>query len=265
MVSWLEMNKFSAEKYYRIGCLLGNTIQALEHLGKPGGVFRDLNEPNVCAWLELVSKYCREIGLIQSAKCTERITKELSTRETALRDIKSPLDGLQKLINSELEEELFFHVNAEYAKYHHQPFGFDRDGAKPSEAFPSTVSEIEEAGNCLALSRPTACVFHLMRALEPCLCVLSRELSVVKHSPTWHAYLSAFPDAIKANFPAKNAADGEMREFYSGVTERLTWIKDGWRNPTMHSIEATYTESQAVDIYNAVGAFMRHLATKLKE
>lgn len=104
-----------------------------------------------------------------------------------------------------------------------------------------------------------------MRALEPCLGALSRELGVVKHSPTWKAYLSAFPNAIALKFTNKNAADNEMRIFYSGVTERLTAIKDAWRNPTMHSIAATYNERQALDVRNSVGGFMRHLASKLKE
>lgn len=39
-------------------------------------------------------------------------------------------------------------------------------GAVFERAFPSAIFELEEAAKCLALDRPTAAVFHLMRIME---------------------------------------------------------------------------------------------------
>jgi len=44
---------------------------------------------------------------------------------------------------------------------------FDHFGKKVAQAFGGAVEGISEAAGCLALERPTACIFHLMRALEP--------------------------------------------------------------------------------------------------
>jgi hypothetical protein len=44
---------------------------------------------------------------------------------------------------------------------------------------------------------------------------------------------------------------------------KLRAVKDAWRNPTVH-LERNYDEKQAIAVFNAVGAFMRHLSTKLQ-
>jgi hypothetical protein len=52
--------------------------------------------------------------------------------------------------------------------------------------------------------------------------------------------------------------------FYSNVTANLRAVKDAWRNPTMH-VERNYTDEEALDVWNSVRAFLRHIATKLSE
>ncbi|HTE83781.1 MAG TPA: hypothetical protein VK821_03540 [Dehalococcoidia bacterium] len=52
--------------------------------------------------------------------------------------------------------------------------------------------------------------------------------------------------------------------FFSGATAFLMAVKDAWRNPTVH-VEINYDEEKALDVWNSVKAFMRHLATKLGE
>jgi hypothetical protein len=131
--------------------------------------------------------------------------------------------------------------------------------------FPSSQRDVEEASKCLALDRPTACVFHLMRVLEPALGAIAKALGVQKQSPAWNAYLTAFRAAYTAKFVAKTAADKDSIAFYSGLEAHLTAIKDAWRNPTMHAVETSYSESEALDIYRAVGAFMRKVSTQLSE
>ena len=65
-------------------------------------------------------------------------------------------------------------------------------GTEVAARFPRAIVDIEEAGKCFALGRFTACVFHLMRVVEAGLAAISRSLNIVKHSPTWEAYLTVF-------------------------------------------------------------------------
>ena len=51
-------------------------------------------------------------------------------------------------------------------------------GDLPYEKIPAARADIREAGTCYALERPTACVFHLMRAMEVVVRRLARRFSL---------------------------------------------------------------------------------------
>ncbi len=133
------------------------------------------------------------------------------------------------------------------------------------ERFPSTVSEIEEASKCFALGRYTACVFHLMRALEPGLRALSDKLKIRKRSANWHAFLSAMPARIDRAFSRKSRASRAKHDYYSGLASQLGFIKTAWRNPTMHNPEKIYTEEMARELIVLVRGYMREASKHLRE
>jgi hypothetical protein len=58
---------------------------------------------------------------------------------------------------------VLYQIAPEKVQYFDQPHLFGED---VSDQFPSTILDIEEAGKCLAMSRNTSCVFHLMRVME---------------------------------------------------------------------------------------------------
>ena len=205
-------------------------------------------------------KLCKIIGCKNSAAMANALIEQVP--RMSIVEIIAKMEMFEKLIHVEMESELFLWVPSMRAEAYSNPLSGLEEVAI---TFPSTRREIEESGKCFAVGRFTASVFHQMRALEPFLAVISRELGVVKHSPTWSAYLSAFSPAIEAKYPGKIMANTEIRNFYSGVTGYLSSIKNAFRNPTMHDIDIVYTEEEARDVRNAVGAFMRHVATKLKE
>jgi hypothetical protein len=134
----------------------------------------------------------RLIKLIEDGLCTTgHLLKEVGAIDSRLRD--------------ELEETHLFVVSADNAKY--------LDESKPlfgddvSSKFPSASYDIEEAGKCLALRRSTACVTHLMRALEPVLGVLAGKLSVPTDRANWHNIIDRIEAKIKAMDSASHGAD----------------------------------------------------------
>ncbi len=52
--------------------------------------------------------------------------------------------------------------------------------------------------------------------------------------------------------------------FYTGAAVHFRVVKNAWRNHTMH-LRSRYDKEEAQDILNSVGAFIRHLATRLHE
>jgi hypothetical protein len=65
------------------------------------------------------------------------------------------------------------------------PAPFDDKKVKVNRQFPDAVYGIQEATNYLALSRPGACVFHLMRVLEIGLMHLAKDLNVTWNFREW--------------------------------------------------------------------------------
>ncbi len=140
-----------------------------------------------------------------------------------------------------------------------------RFGQNVLSGYPSAYFEIEEAGKCLALGRGTACVFHLMRAMEVGIKAVAASLKVpdpVRPSQrNWGFILKTIKDAIDAKTKWSRRAN---RHFYEGVYASLDSVKNPWRNATMH-VEQTYTDEEAENIYYAVRAFMSKIASCFDE
>jgi hypothetical protein len=162
----------------------------------------------------------------------------------------------------ELEHRHFLVVTLDKVAAYERPL----DGWElPIQAFHSSQQDIEEAQRCYALSRSTACVFHLMRALEIPLKVLSAHLDIVKHAPTWNAYLAVMADKIKEKYPDKSKSHADKVMYFSGLEGQLRAIKIAWRNPTMHDIAKVYTPEMAYELIVLVRGFMREAALELCE
>lgn len=129
-------------------------------------------------------------------------------------------------------------------------------------AFPSANDDIAEAGACLALDRGTACVMHLMRAVEVGLAALAATLGVPKKND-WGGYLRGISQELATRATASRARS-EDEQFYSEAAASFDYLRRAWRNPTMH-VEKSYSAERATEIFEAVKSFMRHLAMKISE
>lgn len=134
-------------------------------------------------------------------------------------------------------------------------------GSEVWMAFPSSVPEIEDAGSCFALERYTACVFHLMRALEPPLLVLANLVDVdVKGN--WNKALDQIEAALrKREHPDGPPAWEADRDFFTDAVTHFFFIKNAWRNYTMH-LRLRHEEREATEVMTNVKAFMQKLAER---
>jgi hypothetical protein len=134
-------------------------------------------------------------------------------------------------------------------------------GTVVEEKFPSAIPEIAEAGKCLALDRPTACVMHLMRVLEVGLASLAAELGV-PFARNWNYVLNEIQRVIQSIEGKKYGEEEE--KWFSQAASHFRFVKNGWRNHAMH-IRDRYSAEDARKIFESVRAFMQHLSTRLSE
>jgi hypothetical protein len=155
---------------------------------------------------------------------------------------------------AELCEHIFFRIPNEEKSFYDDV----QLASAAMDAFPSAVPEVSNAGKCFALDQPTACVLHLMRALEVPLKALIAALNFIPSNPNWQTVINECEREIRK---LKDKGD---QEFYSEAATNFLYFKNAWRNHVMHGRD-TYDKRQAFDIMMHVAGFMKVLSRQLCE
>jgi hypothetical protein len=171
-------------------------------------------------------------------------------------DLLHDLNTLDMSFSNELGAGLIFRIAA------NKNFYFEKDdlfGAEVSNAFPSAVDNVRQAGTCFAVEQWDACVFNLMRVLEFGLRVLATKFSVPVLNTTWHTII----EQIEANVRRMDSSFGadwkEQQKFYSQAARHFMFLKDAWRNHIMH-LSDVYDEGKSLSVLRHVHELMESLA-----
>ncbi len=181
--------------------------------------------------------------------------------------ILDAMDDISSRMNDELSSVFLYYLAPEKRDYYQQTALF---GEKFKQAFPSANTEVIEAGNCFALGRNTAAVFHVMRAMELVLRALSASLRIPPVTEGWEKNWGKMLPKIKSKI-ATNDADlkddptwSSSKDFYHKAYSFLEGVRQPIRNETMHT-ESVYDDGGAENVMNAARAFMSHVAERIKE
>ncbi|MBL8552841.1 MAG: hypothetical protein JNL41_01085 [Phenylobacterium sp.] len=129
-------------------------------------------------------------------------------------------------------------------------------GHRVAAAFPDIQEDLSEAAACRALERPTASVFHLMRAMEAAVQALAAQLGIEGVTREWGKLLSDMKREIEV------MPKGKARNAWSENHSLLYHVKQAWRNDVMHP-NRTYTLAEADRIHDAVASYLEQLAELL--
>lgn len=223
-------------------------------------------------WLKAVYDVFRRIGMpVSLIETIEELRAKLDPADPGAityEDLRTELKSIWKISRKELTAKTFLYITREKIRFWPTLNQQDVFGAAVSTAFPSATLDISEAGICLALSRPIASVFHLMRALEVALGVLGALFNVSLTHTNWAPAIEKIESAIREMHkdPIWKAMPNckEQQEFYSQAASHFGILKDAWRNYTAHA-RGVYTEDKATLIFDNVAAFMQTLAIRLHE
>jgi hypothetical protein len=259
-------------QYAGIFLNLADLLRQLEILGKAPYLPIHLSKEEQERWkercltvLEINIGMCGLLNLRMSKLYIEEFVKDWKARGLPYLVSEGRVVELKRLLQSELEQATFFHVSELKADYYNARRLF---GSEVAEHFPSAQFDIREAGNCYALGRNTACVFHLMRVLETGLTVLGAVFGVSLAHTNWAPAIEQIESKIRDMHkdPVWKALPDckEEQEFYAQAASHFGVLKDAWRNYTAH-VRGQYDEQEASDVFTTVRAFMQKLATRLHE
>ena len=209
-------------------------------------------------WLE-------HFGFYTSARTLEYII-DILKREGHSGTLHDNIVILRQSIMTELETTVFIRVSSSETRYFREP---KRDWEEVIKRFNDTVSDIEEASKCYALSRYTASVFHCMQIFEQGLLSLGRFMKIKDPKSGFTAVYIEL-QRIK-NTKYKDLTDFEKQHFsfFEQIYASIQAVKDAWRNKITHPqgrfvlMTADFSPAIAQEIFVATRGFMRRLATDL--
>lgn len=169
-------------------------------------------------------------------------------------------------LKTDLDKSVFMFMPLVEAKYYDQDELF---GSEVKARFPKATKEIVSAGNCYATGNNTACVFHLMRAVELGARTMFRGMKATKHLKrpmtlcTWGELTAALDEGLKGLTIGKrsNTAKANTFQFYSHAVGVFKHFKGAWRDPVSHT-GRFYQPGETKDIMDNTRQFMQHLASR---
>jgi hypothetical protein len=263
------MIKFQAHTFFAIANSLELIRASAAWIGRFGsGAFPDILAEAEPAILRALKEHCTYAGLESPQPHIDRMLEMYEGKygEYPLKQLEADYRELHLRIQDEMETLLVMRIPKNRAEYFEKIEAFGSDVAA---SFPSAYYDIEEAGNCYATDRNTACVFHSMRVLEIGLRVLASDLSVSFPTPieleNWNTIIEKIEAEIRErNKLPKGTKKSDDLQFYSEAAKEFRYFKDAWRNHVSHSREK-YGDAEAYRVLTHVKDFMQHLATRLKE
>jgi hypothetical protein len=246
------MEKFSAATFYDFGSRLARGRRNAELQFNTSMSKEDWKKVEGYKTLKKVKAGCEAIGLKFSALCVGEFLQSVKGQVTSKQLIQA-LTETENSIRREMSLVTFFYMPSEQSDFYQKN---DLFGAKVNAKFPAIQFDMIEAGNCFAMGRGTACVFHLMRIMEVGVQEFGKKLGVVLvNEKNWQNILDELNKAIKA-LPHKASGTVEM----SQASANLYAVKLAWRNEVMHPNDK-YTLEEAKNIIGQVKLFMGQLAT----
>jgi HEPN domain-containing protein len=270
LISWYDMNKFSAGIFVNIG----SSLQWLSSLVKTGE-WSDSTRESGQRFGESIAKDLREIGCNVAAQAAVRFAWDLPDK-FGIRpesELEPRAKELQSVIFDEMRQHLFFWVPSERARYYEYPENPDKWDATEKALngtiktnFPQALTEINEARICYTVGRNTACVFHIMRACEVAIKAIYATLGKPPPSlsSSWGELIKPMDEQLKLKPSERHGDWATHPEFFDHATNDVRAIKRVWRDPTMH-VDSDYDAPTALKAMNAVISFFEGLSTKLDQ
>lgn len=249
-----DMLRFHADKFVELTRLLRSIVMYLTAHQKFEKPDRDMVAKELDNALGLLT----QINLRQSAKKVKKILGQMTLGGGAYnaQHFSIAVDELQERIKDELEDRYCLTLSeAETALFEPQA---PLCGKDVHDNFPSAQYDISEAGKCMALGRNTAVVMHSMRALEPGLTAMAKEVGFTPLRDNWGDLIKEIEDRLDPKH-ASYIKDKDKRERLSPAAAQMRYFKDAWRNHAMHA-RTVYSPEQANIAATAVKIFMMDLA-----
>lgn len=208
---------------------------------------------------------CTDVGLssavqLQLQRLLHKIDTETFKTDYEYTSLMSQARTARQSVIDDLGAHVFLYIdpqNKELIEQESPPFG-----QEVIAVFPEARRDIEAAARCLALEENTACVFHLMRALEYGLRGFAVVVGVDSEGldlENWKNIIDRIESKIRAIENEKRSqSKSERAQVFSEAASEFRHFKDAWRNSVSHAkANSFYDNREARKVFEHVQTFMQ--------
>jgi hypothetical protein len=263
LISWWDVEKFSAAAFYGIGLLMESALREVANHTidvipekECGELQRTLSE------LEVL---CKLIGLTTPAKLAANIREDLPGKKCFL--VVQDVITLQKIVAWEMQDELFMYIPRHRSSYYTEPL---KGWEEVVKTFPRTILDIEEASKCLACERYAGTVFHMMLVAEVGAIEVGKLIEINDPKVGWPSTIREMKRVVyKEQHQNLRPAEQKYRALAGQLLPIMESMEQGWRHKISHVdnkivlLSGEFSPQIAEEILIATRSFMRRLATDL--
>lgn len=273
IISLRDMNEFGAQRMVHVTSCIEQVNKSAIYHGKVRAEWNQNEAIKLKAMLEPIIPDLESLSLGMTKVYCQRLIIDLPELKTAA-DAEARSIELKNRLNDEFSLKHFLWISEEDLNFYNKPL---LAGEQFKEKFPKANIELTEAGSCFALDRHTACVCHVMRALEYTLKSFAGALSIPSTNLfTWGDFLRAIETRKGSSGKGKTANNPAImpepssvewlsdEPFFEKCYSFIAAVKSAYRDKTFH-VEASYEKPSAKDVLITSIVFFKHAATKLKE
>jgi hypothetical protein len=218
-------------------------------------------------WLKLMDLYepaCVELELTASAATIRKLRAALTKPNPLSTEVNPLTIELGGRLYDEMGNKHFWALTMRETAYYKNPH---KGWEEIIEHFPDTVTDIEEASKCFALSRYAAAIFHSVQVVEVGVIELGKLIGVTDPLPGWTATTNRLQNIIKKGHEARTPFERQHFAFFEQIQGTIEGLKNAWRNKVSHAygkltlLTGDFSPDIAEEILFATRAFMRRLAT----
>lgn len=264
-----DMQPYVTEQLVHIIARVDYVKENIAYYKNIKGGWSDARRTQCQTILREASPWLEKLGLDTSKGFLDDLARDMPRLSDEV--VKEQADLIKRTLEKELKNRKFFVLNQEYARYYNNPL---LAGDRFKDNWPKANAELTEAGNCLAFERHTACVCHVMRALEFVFQSLENKLLVPPQTnpalKTWGRMLERIVEKKGEPGKGKQPAIPPSREwakdpdFYNECCFFLSSVKSAYRDKAFH-VESVYDAPGAKAVFDASVVAIQHMAKKLDE
>jgi hypothetical protein len=234
---WDIMKPFDAALFMRFMESVGmtRTLEALPSLLKRAVSLNDVSDGWVTDWLILMDLYeqpCVELDLAASAATIRKLRAALKKPNPLSTDVNPLTIELGGRLYDEMGGRHFWALTISETAYYRNPHkGWEEAIAK----FPASITDVEEASKCFALSRYAAAVFHSLQIVEIGLIDLGRVIVATDPQTGWNATTNRLNKILATKYPDRTPFQQQHSQFLEQISATIEALKSAWRNKISHA------------------------------